>query len=128
MKTFTAFAAAALVTFTLTTATANAQMAGLAAANAPAAQAGQDLVHKTGRRRNGGKIAAGIALGLFLGELAAPFEILADAYVRLLQMTVLPYVVVSLIGGVGRLSAQQARMIGSRGGALILFLDGPAIK
>jgi hypothetical protein len=64
MKTFTAFAAAALVTFTLTTGTANAQMAGLAAAKAPAAQTGQDLVHKTGRRRNGGKIAAGIALGL----------------------------------------------------------------
>jgi hypothetical protein len=64
MKTFTAFAAAALVTFTLTTGTANAQMAGLAAAKAPAAQAGQDLVHKTGRRRNGGKIAAGIALGI----------------------------------------------------------------
>ena len=63
MKTFTAFAAAALVTFTLTTGTANAQMAGLAAAKAPAAQAGQDLVHKTGRR-NGGKIAAGIALGI----------------------------------------------------------------
>ncbi len=69
MKTFTAFAAAALVTFTLTTGTANAQMAGLAAAKAPAAQAGQDLVHKTGRRRNGGKIAAGIALGI-LGAAA----------------------------------------------------------
>ena len=58
MKTFTALAVAALVTFTLTTGTANAQMTGLAA------QAGQDLVHKTGRRRNGGKIAAGIALGI----------------------------------------------------------------
>ena len=69
MKTFTAFAAAALVAFTLTTGTANAQMAGLAAAKAPAAQAGQDLVHKTGRRRNGGKIAAGIALGI-LGAAA----------------------------------------------------------
>ena len=66
MKTLTALAAAALVTFTLTTGTANAQMAGLAAAKASAAQAGQALVHKTGRRRgrNGGKIAAGIALGI----------------------------------------------------------------
>ena len=66
MKTFTALAAAALVTLTLTTSTPNAQMAGLAAAKAPAAQAGQDLVHKTGRRRgrHGGKIAAGIALGI----------------------------------------------------------------
>ena len=60
MKTFTAFAAAALVTFTLTTGTANAQMAGLAAAKPPA---GQDLVHKTGRR-NRGRVAAGITLGI----------------------------------------------------------------
>ena len=63
MKTFTALAAAALVTFTLTTGAANAQMTGLAAAKAPAAQAGQDIVHKTGRR-NRGRIAAGIALGI----------------------------------------------------------------
>ena len=63
MKTFTAVAAAALVAFTLTTGTANAQMAGLAAAKAPAAKAGQDLVHKTGRR-NRGRVAAGIALGI----------------------------------------------------------------
>ena len=63
MKTLTALAASALVTFTLTTGTANAQMAGLAAAKAPAAQAGQDLVHKTGRR-NRGRVAAGITLGI----------------------------------------------------------------
>jgi hypothetical protein len=60
MKTLTALAASALVTFTLTTGTANAQMAGLAAAKPPA---GQDLVHKTGRR-NRGRVAAGIALGI----------------------------------------------------------------
>jgi hypothetical protein len=60
MKTLTALAASALVTFTLTTGTANAQMAGLAAAKPPA---GQDLVHKTGRR-NRGRVAAGITLGI----------------------------------------------------------------
>ncbi len=63
MKTLTTLAAAALVTFTLTTGTANAQMAGLAAAKAPAAHAGQGLVHNTGRR-NRGRVAAGIALGI----------------------------------------------------------------
>ena len=64
----------------------------------------------------------GLFVGLFFGEPAGQLGILGTAYIRLLQMTVLPYVVVSLIGGVGRLSGQQARMIGSRGGALILFL------
>jgi Na+/H+-dicarboxylate symporter len=69
----------------------------------------------------------GLFVGLFLGEPAGQLGMLGTAYIRLLQMTVLPYVVVSLIGGVGRLSAQQARMIGSRGGALILFLWSVAL-
>ena len=64
----------------------------------------------------------GLFVGLFVGEPAGHLGQIGTAYIRLLQMTVLPYVVVSLIGGVGRLSNQQARLIGSRGGALILFL------
>ena len=72
MKTFTALTAAALMMTTLATGTANAQMSGLAAANAPATQAGQEIVHKTGRRggrRHRGRFAAGIALGV-LGAAA----------------------------------------------------------
>ena len=64
----------------------------------------------------------GLLAGLFIGEPAGHLGVVGTGYVRLLQMTVLPYVVVSLIGGVGRLSTKQARLIGSRGGALILFL------
>ena len=63
MKTVTALAAAALMMATLATTPANAQMAGLAAAKAPAASAGNKLVHKTGRRGRG-RVAAGIALGI----------------------------------------------------------------
>lgn len=72
MKTFTALAAAAILMTSMATGTANAQMSGLSAAKAPAAQAGQQIIHKTGRRggrRHGGKVAAGIALGL-LGAAA----------------------------------------------------------
>ena len=69
MKTLTALAAAALITVAITTGSANAQMVGLSAAKASAAQAGQKLVHKTGRRGHRGKFAAGIALGL-LGAAA----------------------------------------------------------
>lgn len=69
----------------------------------------------------------GLFVGLFVGEPAGSLGMLGTAYIRLLQMTVLPYVVVSLIGGLGRLSAQQAGLIGSRGGALILFLWAVAL-
>ena len=67
-------------------------------------------------------LAAGVGLGLFLGELAAPFQVLADAYVRLLQMTVLPYMIVSLIAGLGSLSADQAKAMLTRVGAVIALL------
>jgi Na+/H+-dicarboxylate symporter len=35
-------------------------------------------------------LGAGIATGLLLGELVAPLKIVADGFVKLLQMTVLP--------------------------------------
>lgn len=64
----------------------------------------------------------GIASGIFVGERAGVLEIVGTGYIRLLQMTVLPYVLVSVIGGLGRLDASMAGTIGSRGGMVILFL------
>ncbi len=40
----------------------------------------------------------------------------ADAYIKLLQMTVLPYVTVSIVGGLGALNCAQARALGKRVG------------
>jgi Na+/H+-dicarboxylate symporter/ABC-type amino acid transport substrate-binding protein len=67
-------------------------------------------------------LAAGVALGLFIGERAARLQIAADAYVQLLQMTVLPYITLSLIGGLGSLSAADARRLGAGIGKLLLAL------
>lgn len=50
-------------------------------------------------------LATGIAVGLFVGERAAVLQIVSDGYIKLLQMTVLPYVTVSIISGLGALSA-----------------------
>jgi Na+/H+-dicarboxylate symporter len=54
-------------------------------------------------------LALGVATGLFLGEKAGVFQLVAEAYLRLLQMTVLPYVMVSLIQGMqpGRRPARR---------------------
>ncbi len=70
--------------------------------------------------------ALGVATGLFLGELAAPGEWLGDAYVGLLQMTVLPYVVVSLVANIAKLSsAGGRRLVRCASGALgLLWLTG----
>lgn len=67
-------------------------------------------------------LVLGILFGIFVGEPAGVLEIGGNAYIRLLQMTVLPYILVSLISGLGRLDAHLAGQIGARGGSLILFL------
>ncbi len=43
----------------------------------------------------------GVCTGLFLGEMVAFLDIVGEVYIKLLQMTVLPYVILSLIMGLG---------------------------
>ena len=64
----------------------------------------------------------GILTGLFFGEPAGNLDIIGKGYVRLLQMTVIPYILVATIGGLGSLDAGIAKQIGIRSGSLILFL------
>jgi Na+/H+-dicarboxylate symporter len=70
-------------------------------------------------------LAAGVAVGLFFGEGAAVLQPLADLYIRAMQMTVLPYLVLTLIGSLGKLEAATARRLGLRAvlllGALLLL-------
>ncbi len=67
-------------------------------------------------------LVLGVFAGIFLGEPAGKLNILGNIYIKLLQMTVIPYILVSLIGGLGRLDMKMARYVGTRGGGLILFL------
>jgi Na+/H+-dicarboxylate symporter/ABC-type amino acid transport substrate-binding protein len=66
-------------------------------------------------------LAAGICTGIFFGELVADLKVVGDIFVRLLQMTVLPYIIVSLVAGFGRMQMQQARRLALRG-TLVLFI------
>lgn len=67
-------------------------------------------------------LGAGIAVGLFFGEGAAVLSPLATAFVGLLQMTVLPYVTVSIVSSLGRLDYATAKALAARVGAVILFV------
>jgi len=71
----------------------------------------------------------GIFTGLFLGEIAAPFSVAGEAFIGLLQMTVLPYIVVSLISNLGGISWTERRSLLVSGMAVlsILLLLGVAI-
>jgi Na+/H+-dicarboxylate symporter len=67
-------------------------------------------------------IGAGIALGLFLGEYASYLDVFGKTYVGLLQMTVLPYIVVSLMANIGRFSISEARDLAKVGALVMLVL------
>ncbi len=67
-------------------------------------------------------LCLGMVFGLFFGEDIIVIDNIGRAYIRLLQMSVLPYIVASLISSIGRLSAERAARIGKAGGLLILVL------
>jgi Na+/H+-dicarboxylate symporter len=67
-------------------------------------------------------LALGIFTGLFFGEPAVALQPVADIYIRLMQMTVLPYLVMSLIIGFGQLEADAARRLAVRAGMLLLLV------
>ncbi|WP_269525741.1 cation:dicarboxylate symporter family transporter [Coraliomargarita parva] len=65
-------------------------------------------------------LIAGILVGLFFGEMAAGLEVIGTVYVRLLQMTILPYIMFSLIVGFGSLSYDRAWLLAKRAGVVLL--------
>jgi Na+/H+-dicarboxylate symporter len=64
-----------------------------------------------------------ILVGLFLGEFVAPLRHRADGFAKLLQMTALPYVTVSIIVGLGSLYLATAKQLGFRAGAIRSSFD-----
>jgi len=65
-------------------------------------------------------IVLGSFVGLFLGEPAGKLEIVGTIWVTLLQMTVLPYVLFSVIAAVGKLSLENAKQLAKIGGGLVV--------
>ena len=54
-------------------------------------------------------LVLGVLTGIFLGEIAQPFSIGGEIYIGLLQMTVLPYIVLSLISNIGGITWSERR-------------------
>jgi Na+/H+-dicarboxylate symporter/ABC-type amino acid transport substrate-binding protein len=72
-------------------------------------------------------LALGVFVGLFFGEGAGVLQPVADIYIRLMQMTVLPYLVVTLILGLGQLNAAQAKRLAGRMAILLGLLCALAL-
>ncbi|GIU41396.1 ABC transporter substrate-binding protein [Shewanella sairae] len=64
----------------------------------------------------------GFGVGLFFGESVGWMGTIGTSVILLMQMTVLPYIVVSLVGGIGKLHKSTAKLIFSRAGLIMLLL------
>jgi len=66
-------------------------------------------------------LGLGVLFGLFFGELCRPLNVVGKAFIMLLQMGVLPYMVVTLIQGVGSLSPGDARLMAGKGSLMLVL-------
>jgi Na+/H+-dicarboxylate symporter len=69
-------------------------------------------------------LGLGLLAGIFFGEDVAFLKLAGDAFILLMQMTVLPYIMVSLITGLGGLSFHEAGALARKCGLLLLVLWG----
>jgi Na+/H+-dicarboxylate symporter/ABC-type amino acid transport substrate-binding protein len=71
----------------------------------------------------------GVLTGIFLGEIAAPFSVGGEIFIGLLQMTVLPYIVLSLISNIGGISWSERRgfVVAALAVLICLLLLGVAV-
>jgi Na+/H+-dicarboxylate symporter/ABC-type amino acid transport substrate-binding protein len=72
-------------------------------------------------------LAIGALTGLFLGPIVAPLKIVGDTFIRLLQITVIPYISVAMITGLGRLSFVEVKRLAAKGGSILMLLWGIGI-
>jgi Na+/H+-dicarboxylate symporter/ABC-type amino acid transport substrate-binding protein len=68
----------------------------------------------------------GALVGLLFGEHVAFLQHVGKAFILLLQMTVLPYIVLSLMTGLGSLTYQQVKTLAVRVGTLLVISWGLA--
>ena len=65
-------------------------------------------------------LTLGLFVGLFLGEKASALAIIGRAYIGLIQMSILPYMVVSLMLGIGSLNYEKAAKLAITGGIVLV--------
>jgi len=74
-------------------------------------------------------LLSGIATGLFFGDRVAFLDTVGIVFIKLLQMTVIPYIATSLMLGIGSMSLEQAKGIAAKVGLLtmVMWLLGFAV-
>lgn len=64
----------------------------------------------------------GVGAGIFFGELATWVKFIGDIYIGLLQMMVLPYIIIALVSGIGKLTIEQAKQLAKYAVIVLLMM------
>lgn len=64
----------------------------------------------------------GIATGIFFGEMVAWLQVVGDIFIKLLQVTVIPFISVSLITGIGSQKLDDLKALAIKGGGILLLV------
>lgn len=67
-------------------------------------------------------LCTGIFVGLFFGEKVAWLNVVGISFIKLLQISIIPYIVLSLVTGLGSLSYQQSKEIAQKFLIILLTL------
>jgi Na+/H+-dicarboxylate symporter/ABC-type amino acid transport substrate-binding protein len=68
-------------------------------------------------------LVLGAACGVFFGEMADWLNVVGNIFIKLLQITVIPYISLSLITGIGGLSKNQVKAHALKGGSIYLLIS-----
>ena len=60
-------------------------------------------------------LVLGVAAGLFFGEPMGKLQIVGTIFIRLTLITVIPYILIALVHGIGSLDARTAKRLATRG-------------
>jgi Na+/H+-dicarboxylate symporter len=85
-----------------------------------------DLQFKNRRLSLSGQVMLGLVLGVFVGiffgEMVSWLKLVGDVFIKLLQITVIPYISLSLITGLGELSFDEVKRLAFKGGSILLLV------
>ena len=65
----------------------------------------------------------GVACGIFFGEMVGWLQVVGDIFIKLLQITVIPYISLALITGIGGLNYKEVVAHASKGGGIFLLVS-----
>ena len=67
-------------------------------------------------------LVLGVACGVFFGEMVGWLNVVGDIFIKLLQITVIPYISLSLITGIGGLRYNEVKAHAIKGGSVLLLI------